>query len=142
MTDLLDQLLGPVAQAADPEPLGGVDVCDHRSLLGARAADHAAALAAAVPTLGHAELVGAARADGRGLVREPGPRSVAAALALQQFGAALLHVLYPGPLLLVGGCCYVEGLVQRVDQPLVCQPGVVLQVLQLDVLWNEQTTGV
>lgn len=100
-----------VAHAADPQPLSRMNVSNHRSLLGARTTDHEAALPAVVPTLGHAELVRAAHADGRGLVRDPGdgeggPGSAAA--ALQQSGPAILYVLYPGSLLFVRGGCYVK----------------------------------
>lgn len=76
-----------VTLGADPQTLGRVNVSDHRSLLGARAADHEAAFSAVVSALGHAELAGAAHADGGGLVGDPGDGKGGAgpaAAALQQ----------------------------------------------------------
>ena len=61
-----------VTHGADPQPLGRVNVSDHRSLLGACAADDKATFSAVVSALPHVEPVGAAHADRRGMVRDPG----------------------------------------------------------------------
>lgn len=126
---------------ADPQPLSWVNVSDHRSLLGTRTADHKATFSAVVSTLGHGELVGAAHADGRGLVWDPGNSKGGSRLEvviLQQFGPAVLNVFNPSSLLFVWGGCHVEGLARCPDQPLVPHSHTVLQVLQLDVLWNDE----
>lgn len=49
-----------------------MNVSNDRSLLGAGAADHKATFPAVVAALGHGELAGAAHADSRGLVGDPG----------------------------------------------------------------------
>lgn len=92
-----------VARGADPQPLGGVNVSDHGSLLGARAADHEAAFPAVVSTLRQGELFGAAHADRGRPVGDPGVGEVGpgpADAAPQQTGPAFLDVLDPGALLL------------------------------------------
>lgn len=76
---------------------------DHGSRLGTRTTDNKATFSAVVSTMGHREPVGAAHADGGGLIGDPGNSKVrrgSAAAALQQSGPALLHMLNPGLLLL------------------------------------------
>lgn len=129
MTYLLYEFLSLMTQAADPQLLGGVDVSDHYSLLGARTADHRATFSAVVSTLGHRELVRAAHADCRGLAGDAGSGEDghdSGTAGLQQFGLAVHYVFYPGLLLLVGGSCYVEGLVRCMDQPLVSHSIIIL----------------
>lgn len=111
-----------VTNAADPYLLSRMNVSDHRSRLGTRTTDHKATFSAVVSTMGHGEPVGAAHADGGGLIGDPGNSEVwrgSATAALQQSGPALLYVLNPGLLLLAWGGCHVEGFAWCTDQPLV-----------------------
>lgn len=124
-----------VTRFTDSQLLSGVDVCDDRSLPGARAAHQEAAFSAVVSAVGPGELAGAAHADGGGLVWDPGIGKVQPPVtALRHSALALLDVLDPGSLLLVGGSGNIERLPGCADQPLVLHPDAVLQVLQQDVL--------
>lgn len=92
-----------VAQAADPLHLGGVDVRDHRTVLGAAVTDQEAALPAVVSAFGGAEVAEAAHALVSSLIGDPGAGEgggASAPAALLQGGLALLNVAHPGLLLI------------------------------------------
>ncbi len=133
-----------VTHGAHPQLLRWVNMSDHHLALGARRTHHKATFPAVVSTQGYGELVGAAHADSWVLVRDPGNsegRPGSAVTSLQQSGPAVLHVFNPGCLLLVWGGCHTERLLWCANQPLVPHSHTVMQVLQLDVLWNEGNRG-